>query len=400
MTRAALLASALALAGCAPDDGCGADLARPATPPTFAVVSSDYTSSAIGLLDADGTPITAAWLDSGTARPGIVAALSGDVVLPSAPFGPCNVVLVDRYGTDVVSWLDPCSDEAVHGQVDVGASFDSNPHDVLRIGGAAWVTRYGTNLAAAPGALDRGDDLAIVEDGRIARRIDLDFAADAEHRARPDRMARLGPPGADLVVVGLERLATDFMRAAPGAVAVVDPRTLEAWLHPIDGLVGCGEVDLVDDVVVVTCQGPPFSLDEAEQRTGAGIVALRREGSRALVEIAAHRAADHPDAPVPAGPTTPLAPDRWISVAWGDVPSDRPDRLLLLEDDQARVLLEAAPFTLGDGVYDATHDLLLVPDADAAVIRRLRSDGTERDPVDVTGCHGLPPREVRRVAFP
>ncbi|MEZ4339843.1 MAG: hypothetical protein R3B82_24750 [Sandaracinaceae bacterium] len=394
MTRA-LVASALLLAGCVADDGCGDDLARPPTPPTFAVVSSDYTSTAIGLLDADGTVLTASWVDSGTARPGIVAALSGDVVLPSAPFGPCNVVLVDRYGTDVVSWLDPCADEAVVGQVDVGSSFDSNPHDVLRVGGSAWVTRYRANPAAAPGAPDAGDDIAIVEGGRVARRIDLAAFGDGEARARPDRMARLGSPGEDVVVVGLARSSEDFMRAGVGAVAVVDPRTLEARLHFVDGLVACGEVDPVGDAVVVTCQGPPFA-DEEGRRPGAGVVAYRLEGG-ALVEVAAYRAVEHPDAPVPAGPTIPLAADAWITVAWGDVLEGRPDRLLSLTADEARVLLEASAFTLGDGTYDAAHDLVLVPDADAGVIRRLRADGTERASVDATGCHGLPPREVRRV---
>lgn len=396
MNRPLLLAGALALAACAADDGCGDDLARPIAPPTYAVVSSDYTSTAVGLLDTDGTLLTATWVDSGTARPGIVAALSGDVVLPSAPFGPCNVVLVDRYGTDVVSWLDPCSDRAVHGQVDVGASFDSNPHDVLRVGGEAWVTRYRANPAAAPGALDGGDDVAIVADGRVARRVDLGaLAANAEVQARPDRMVRLGPSGADVVVVGLARYSADFMRAAPGAIALIDPRTLEARLHPIEGLVACGEVDLVGDAVVVTCQGPPFG-DEDAQRAGAGVVAYRLEAGE-LVEVAAFRAAEHPDAPVPAGPTIPLGVDAWVAVAWGDVLTGRPDRLVRLEGGDARVLHEAAPFTLGDGVYDPTHDLLLVPDADARVIRRLRADGTERAPVDATGCHGLPPREVRRV---
>lgn len=398
--RARGLALLALAAGCAaPDDGCGEDLARPPARPTFAVVSSDYASSAIGLLDADGTVILDAWVDSGTARPGIVAALSGDVVLPSAPFAPCQVVPVDRFGTDVVSWLDACAEHAVLGQVDVGASFDSNPHDVLRVGDAAWITRYGVNHAAPAGALDRGNDVAIVGDGRVARRIDLGALADAgEVRARPDRMARVGPPGADVVVVGLARLSTDFMASAPGAVAVLDPRTEGARLHLVDGLVGCGEVDGLGDVAVVTCVGAPFT-DEEGRRPGAGIVAYRVEAG-ALVEVAAYRAAAHPGAPVPSGPTVPIAADRWITAAWGDIPTGLPDRVLAIEGGAAALLFEAAPFTIGDGVYDAAHDLVLLPDAGAAVIHRLRADGTARAPVDATGCHGLPPREVRRIDFP
>lgn len=397
------VALALALAcGCtAPSGDCArADLALPPRAPAYALVASDYSSSAIGLLDTDGSVITAAWLDSGARPPGVVAALSGDVVLPTAPFAPCTVVLVDRFGTDVVSWLDPCGGEPVRGQLDVGRSLASNPHDVLRVGAAAWVTRYGVGLGAAADSIERGNDVVVVEGGRIARRIDLGaLADDGETFARPDRMARIGPAGAEQVVVGLGRLSADFMRTGPGAVALVDPRTLEARLVPIAGLSGCGELDPIGEVVVVTCQGEAFG-DAAARRARAGVVALGLDGAGGLVERAAFRAAEHPSLPVPTGPTIALAEDRWLTVAFGDIPAGTPDRALGIARGQAEVWLEAAPFTLGEGVYDAAHDLLLLPDAGASVIRRLRGDGTEREPIDATGCHGLPPREIARVAFP
>ncbi|MCB9598235.1 MAG: hypothetical protein H6719_36315 [Sandaracinaceae bacterium] len=392
---------ALALAACAPPDGdcAAADLSRPAVPPSYAVVSTDYTSSAIGLLDSDGSVITAAWLDSGTARPGIVAALSGDVVLPTSPFAPCTLVVVDRYGTDVVSMLDPCRDEPVRGQVDVGAAFAANPHDVLRVGDAVWITRYTANLAVDPADLTRGDDVAILDGDRVARRIDLGAIGDeGDVYARPDRMAPIRREGLERVVVGLARLSADFRQTGSGAVAVVDPVTLEARLHRVEGLSTCGEVDPIGDAVVVTCQGPAFA-DEAMRRAGAGVVAYRLDAAGELVEVAAWRAADHPTDAVPTGPTVPVAEDRWVTVAWGDAGTGATDRVLLL-GAEARVLFEAASFTIGDGVYEAAHDLLLLPDADRGVIHRLRADGTEREPIDATGCHGLPPREVRRIAFP
>ncbi|MBW2464148.1 MAG: hypothetical protein JRH11_21040, partial [Deltaproteobacteria bacterium] len=80
-------------------------------PPTgpearWAIVTSDYFSTAVGLLREDGTVLDEAWVDSGSAPAGIVAALSGDVALPSAPSGPGELLVIDRFGVDVVSRFD------------------------------------------------------------------------------------------------------------------------------------------------------------------------------------------------------------------------------------------------------------------------------------------------------
>ncbi len=51
--------------------------------PRYAVVSTDFSSSSIAMLDADFAAINESWLNSGTTYPGLVATLSGDVVLPT-----------------------------------------------------------------------------------------------------------------------------------------------------------------------------------------------------------------------------------------------------------------------------------------------------------------------------
>lgn len=396
--RAWLLAALLSACG---GDACpGGDLARPSVPPTYAVVSSDRTSTAIALLDTDGLLLTEAWLDSGTVAPGIVAALSGDVSLPSAPFAPCTIVLIDRFTTDVVTFLDPCDETPMRAQVDVGAAFSSNPRDVRAVGGRTWVTRHSVNLAVDAADRERGNDIVIIDTGRIAVRIDLSIGdAGDEVFARPDRMARLTSGDVTRIVIGLARLSNDFMVTAPGAVALVDPDTLAVTLHPLDGLRNCGEVDEVDNTAVVTCSGPPFVSDEEGRRADAGIVALTLGPDGTLTEVAAWRAAEHPDDPVPSGPTIPLAPDRWVSVARGEDGTDTLDRLRFFGRDPG-LLFKAEPFTIGDGVYDPDHDLLLVPDAQRGVIRRFRAGGEELDDVETAGCRGLEPREVRRIAFP
>jgi len=398
--RAAVL---LALAaGCAspaePTGPCApADLEPLSSTPSYAVVASDYSSSAVGLLDAEGEVITEAWLDSGTTPPGIVAALSGDVSLPSAPLDRCTLAVLDRYGTDVITLLDTCSQTPVRRQIRVGPEYSANPHDVLRVDGALWVTRYDVSFEIATSE-PVANDVAIVEGDRVVSHIDLGAADEGETYARPSRMAWLeGPGGARRVVVGLARLSTDFMVAGDGAVAVIDPATRAVEIVPLAGLAQCRELDPIGDRVIVTCTGATFA-DEADRRSTAGVVALALDADGEVVIAAEHRAADHPDAPVPSGPTVPLGPEEWITMAWGDLTEDIPDRALRLRPGAApEVLFTAPPFTLGEGAYDAEADLLLLPDADAGTIRRFRADGAELAPVPVTTCHGLPPREIARL---
>ncbi len=411
MTRAALWSAiaSVTLSACVPSQECAtADLSPLALAPTYALVSSDYASSAVALLDSDGSLITEAWLDSGTTQPGIVAALSGDVSLPLAPFADCRLVVIDRLGTDVVSILDTCGGAPVESQIDVGSAFAANPHDVLRRDGRLWVTRYSANAGAGVDRLERGNDIAVVDSGRVVSRIDLAEAdaSDGEGAifARPTRMVWLEhPSGAARVVVGLARLSADFMRTGPGAVALVDPTTESVTVHELEGLRHCAELDAVEDAVVVTCSGSTFA-DEATRRAGSGVVAFRLGPDGSLVEVTGWRASEHPSDPVPSGPTTPITVDRWVTVAWadtdfGDGVTDALDRVLLI-DGEASVLFESPPFTIGDGTYDADRDLLLLPDAELGAVRRLRADGTEGQPVLTAGCRGLPPREVRRIAFP
>jgi len=406
------LVALLVCASCsAPEQCTTAELQPLDGSPAFAFVSSDYASSAIGLLDADGSLITDAWLDSGTTRPGIVTALSGDVSLPLAPHAPCTLALIDRFGTDVVSILDTCAAEPVRSQVDVGSTFTANPHDVLPMDGGVWVSRYSVNAGVETHALERGNDIAVLEGGRVASRIDLGVAnveVDGDEIfARPTRMVRLqSDSGVRRVVVGLARLSADFMRTGPGAVALVEPLSRSVSIHPFEGLEHCAELDAVDgepDVVVVTCSGSTFA-EESVRRAGSGVVSLRLGPAGELIEVAGWRAAEHATEPVPSGPTVAISASRWLTVAWadtdfGDGVTDVMDRVMLI-DGTASVLFESTPFSIGDGVYDAAHDLLLLPDAELGAVRRLRADGSERERVSTTGCRGLPPREVRRVSFP
>ena len=84
---ALLIISLLAVAGCR-EGGEGGSAGDPGTPaldplgtmPRYAVVSSDFSSSSIAMLDESFDPIDESWVNSGTTYPGLVATLSGDVV--------------------------------------------------------------------------------------------------------------------------------------------------------------------------------------------------------------------------------------------------------------------------------------------------------------------------------
>lgn len=407
--RGALLA--LLAAACTEPASCPpADLGALDRAPAFAFVASDYGSSAVGLLDADGAMVREAWLDTGTAAPGLVAALSGDVVLASRAPGRCVLGVIDRSGTDVVTLLDACASEPRAVQIDVGPSFDANPQDVLAIDDTrALVSRHDPSLRPSAGELERGNDLLAVDwrQGRVLSRVDLsalDLVDGERTYARPGRMVRLERGAHAVVVIGLARLSEDFMRAGAGAAAVLDAATMRVSEVALDGLVNCAEVDAAPGdpaVAIVTCQGASFGDAEA-RRAGAGVAALELGEDGAVIVRSAWRAADHAEGPVFNTWSVPLSAERVVTVAMGDVRQGLGDvaGVIDLGRGEATLLVEAAEaFVLGDGAYDADARLLLLPDAHDGTVRRfvLSDPPRELEPVEASSCRGLPPREVRRI---
>lgn len=377
--RIALALLAACTAPCPP-----ADLAPLENAPAYAFVASDYASTAIGLLDRDGEIAREAWLDSGTTTPAIVATLSGDVVLSSSPIAPCVLTVIDRFGTDALTFLDVCDREPVIGQLEVGF----NPQDVIALDDRrALVSRHDPSFET-----DDGNDLLEIDwrARRVLSRIALG-TIDAGERiyARPQRMVRVG----DRIVVGLARLSADFMIAGPGAVAFVDPETLEVTELALPDLANCSEVDaMTPERALVTCLGPSF-VEEDERRAGAGLVLIDADG---IVDV--WRAADHPEAPVFNTGSIPISADCAVTTAMGDVESAVDDRVgVICFDGDPPLLLEADDaFVIGDGAFDASSRILLLPDAARTQIRRFAMDDREElTPIDVAGCRGLPPREVR-----
>lgn len=421
MIRRALIGTLLALpllgAFCDVEPPCGrADLAPLPQLPAYAVISSDYLSTAIAVLDEEGDPITDAWIDSGTTRPGLSLTLN-DVVFPTEALGTNVLTVIDRLGVDIVTQIALPSGEILRqlptapSEPRGGAAFRANPHDVVPLDERhLLISRFEPNLDPAAPPLALGNDLVILDTetrtivdaiplGALDGLEDLD-GQPARAYARPSRMVRVG----SLIVVGLARLTSDW-RAAEGAVAIVDPNTRAAVALELPGLSNCASVVAIrgaTDRVLVVCSGRPFTDENGRRATaGVAIVSIDSDGHAALEHVL--RAAEHPEAPVITGGAISIDGRHTVLTAMGDDRVDRPDRLVRLDlaRDAIEVILDAEEaYVLGTGTFDPERRLLLVPDATVGV-RRFRVVDGEIEPLEpssVSRCAGLGARQVTRLS--
>lgn len=399
------------LVACAEPPCVPGDPTRPHPSARFAVVSSDYSSTAVALLDAEGGRLTESFVDSGTVAPGLVAALSGDVVLPTEPTGRCQLTLVDRLNTDVVSTFDFCVGGVV-AQLDVGGAFGANPHDVLALpSGGALVSRYERNERVAADSLERGNDVAHVSlsPPDVRARFDLSPLDRVSDRgplvlARPSRMVRVERAGHTRVLVGLARLSRDFDVVGEGAIAVIDLMSGVAREWPIPGAASCDTVVPVlgePSRALVQCSGVIFSTAEM-RRDSVAIHLVQLTDAGTLESVADYLPSEHPDAPVYDTAAVSLGGTRVLTVAKGDLLMGTPDRVAVLDlaSGTATPLFEAgSAFVVGPGAADGER--VLVPDAHLGAVRRFSlPELVEQEPVFTSPCRGLPPREVRRLIGP
>lgn len=406
------LATALALAACDGERPCpGGDLAPLERSPRFAVVASDYSATAIAMLDAEGGTLAESWIDSGTTAPGLSATLSGDVVLASgAPAG--ELMLIDRLGVDVITRIAVPSGEVI-AQHRVADGFRANPQDALAVGGSLYVSRHEPNLDPGAPTDERGSDLVVVDLASGARTARIDLSAldagtgDTRVYARPGRLVALH--GGRFVLIGIARLALDFV-PGPGATAVLEVATGTLTSLALPTFENCGEVAAIpadDTSALVLCLGRGFDPDRGIwydpelRRPGAGIVRVAVDASGMPRVDAVWAARDHAGVQPPSTGLVPLSATRALVVASGT--STLADELLLVDlaGGVATVVTRSDdPFTLLGGAFDAETGQVLVPDT---VWGLLRFDGRAPAAPAVIGfdpCHGLPPTEVRLISRP
>jgi hypothetical protein len=254
----------------------GVDLRGTAECPAGVVaILSDYLSTQVALLAPDGTPASESFISSGSTKASQVAApLSGDVVVPSNRSASDEVVLIDRYGTNVITWVDERT-ARVRTQLPVGTGFESNPYDYIELpDGRAYVARFGENPRHGKQRFDRGGDLLVLDPrvpeilGRVELRADGDPLP-----ARPSALAPVG----ELVWVTLGRQSLDFKTQGDAEIVGVHPSSDRVvFRHSLKGLGGCGRAALSPsgETAAIACTGKIDSAGNLEDSSQSGIVLL------------------------------------------------------------------------------------------------------------------------------
>lgn len=377
------------------------DAARPAVDGSrcaLIAVASDYLSTSVSLLHADGTPCELDVLTSGSRPPGLLTALSGDVVLPSSPSNRDVVYLLDRYPNGVLTEL-ALNPVRVVTQTRLSPGFAGNPQDLLELADPLelLITRL-----ESPSQGGDGSDLVVLDASRtLARRVDLAAFSDPGLDPMPTRLVAAGP----LYWTGLTHMSRgDFAETGPGRVLGLAPDTLEVLARvDLPELTNCGQLAAAPDSLWVICAGH-FRADLARRRAFGGLVRLPLPSSRpaALDTL-------HPDfvarasALGPLGfPLAPISDDAAAVVLLGDLGTRAPDRLAIVHTDgRIDVLAETTPFSLSGLLFLAESKLLLAADGDAFAPRLLRFDLSTSPPTPLpptlVSDTGLPPRHLARL---
>jgi hypothetical protein len=389
------------------EDECGATVtAEPGCPSAAAVVMTDFISSQVALTRLDGTTLCGSFASTSRSEASALAfPFSGDLAVPSSPPSSGRVVLLDRFGTNVISWLEPRTGEVL-AQLPVGTGFQSNPQDYLEIApGIALVSRWGENPVPGSEPFDRGGDLLLLDTvtPAITARIEL---------PRPDgfppRPAGLTSHGG-VVLVTLQRAAVDVKSMGEALIAGVEVETESVrFTVPLPGLKNCGRVTPAPggNRGVIACSsyvdraGTPADIAES------AVVVLDLSGELP-VELWRLTAADI--AGVALQSDVAFFSETGLLVKTQTTLGAEDDNRLLaleLETGVATELARASAELGGSGqgvVYGGLHcspgcgDTCLMADADRGVLSRwsMGPEGLSAlSPLPVRGSIGLPPREI------
>jgi hypothetical protein len=199
------------------------------------VLLTDYTSTQIALSTLEGTTESASFLSTAsTTASGLAYALSGDVVLPAQTPPSGRVVLIDQYGTNVLTWADP-STAKVYAQLPIGTGFESNPYDYYEFDAtSAYVSRWGVNDSPGTEPFDNGSDLLIVNTQTPAVIGSLAMPVENSLPPRPAHMLGIG----SAVLVALQFISEDFTTYGTAAIVGVQNGAI-AWEVHVNGLQNC-----------------------------------------------------------------------------------------------------------------------------------------------------------------
>jgi hypothetical protein len=375
-------------------------------PDRAAVVLSDYLSTQVAVVELDGGTLTESLLSTASLKSdGLAFALSGDVALPTSRTRSGELVTIDGYGTNVLTWVDPKSGD-VRAQLPVGTGFDSNPRDYLELAdGRALVARWGQNARPGREAYDDGGDLLLVDPRVPAIEGSLVFPSVDGFPPRPSSLLLLK----DRILVSLEREALDYATTGEAMIAEVDPKTLEVESTlTLKGLKTCGRPELSPEgqSLVVACTGALDAEGNIESLAQSALVFFD-PNERPLRELRRLSAEDLAGTPLQ-GQVAWMDEQHLLMKTQTAVGDEKNNQVLAfsLSDEMVVPLLEAAPDDsgLGRGLVFGTivcspacADSCLVADGVKGTLERLslKSSG----PIASEGFRvetkvGLPPRTL------
>lgn len=390
---------ALALVGCgapaAPPSSGGTDVAAGLCGRGLAVVSSDYQSTSVALVDWEGGVLSPRFLTSGSAEAGLSAPLSGDVVLPAEAQDGESLLIVDR-AAGVITEV-AVVDGAVHQQIGVRTGFASNPQDAVEVEGRHFVSRLDPNASPGSEPFDGGSDVVVVEGGTIVDRVELAVAVDDDaHLPRPNRMVRTGDGRVRVLLSGYD---ATFQSAADSRVVTLDASGAVRDVHLLVGMRGCSALAEVHDGLVVACTGE-YDGGATPDLATSGLVWLVADGDR-LEERRRWAAGELGDRPV--GFSVARRGGWLFAVTLGNFLGATPvrDHLLAIpvEGGEPRVLLESEndAFALGEVrcPSDPSCGPCWLTDAERGLVPITIDEGPATgEPLRIDDDLGLPPRSL------
>lgn len=363
------------------------------------IVASDYISTNIVISRLDGATLSGSFVSSAAQKPGLAFALSGDVDVPRMGPSSKRVVLIDRFGTNVLTWMGLASAEVLV-QLPIGQGFESNPHDYVEVDERrAFVSRYESNMRPGKEPFDEGGDLLIVD--TLAPAIIGRIAMPEENPAllpRPSGIARLG----EEVIVTLQRFSLNFDEVGDGRFVGVSPSSNEVvWIIDIPGYTNCGRVAVSPsgERLAISCSGKVSPADWRwdVERSGVVIFDATTSPPKELERFALGKAFG-------AGiqPTLTFASEtQLLGTAYGgnDMEGDIAFSLDIATGEHRVLAASEDPYSFG-GVYcgPGCGDICILADAKLNRLRRWHVDeeGTFEglEPVTLETIVGLPPRTI------
>ena len=254
----------------------GADLpARGACPRGLAVVSSDFASSEIALLSPRGEVASAAFMSSAsTAASSLAAPLSGDLDAVASRLRPNELVLIDRHGTNVLTFVD-AKTAIVRGQLPVGGEgFESNPQDYLELDEhRALVPRLGENNLPGRQPFDTGSDLLVIDPSVPVITGSIPLPRRSGFLPNPVAVTRV----ADDLLVTLQHARANYSGMADSEIVAFSAHDQSVrYRLSLSGLRNCGRVEVAPSgrFLAVACTGHVDRNGAVAEPETSGLVLL------------------------------------------------------------------------------------------------------------------------------